>query len=222
MVKSYLFHSFMLVIHTFFKCLTSTQPSFVSHFPLKHHFLCSHQKSCYMWFMWSNYVKLEILYKSVAQFSIINTETILHLQKAIPPWSVIQAWNNPSFPPMTIEENETSVFGMVKLNKLNSIFYSILNCIHRITLNSMDTIPSGTLWKDQEIMNSKLCVLTAYKIKKYILTYSDFHIFFTNTCCLSCTKCYVHVILSLALLFPQNSIKECAFFFISIIWHTLR
>lgn len=77
---------------------------------------------------------------------------------------------------MTIEEDEmasvgeTPTFFMVKLTKFNSI--------HRIKYNYMDRVPSGTLWKNQEIMNSKWCVLITYKIEKYILTYDDLHIFF--------------------------------------------
>lgn len=134
------------------------------------------QKSHCMWFMWSSYVKLEILFKLVAQFSsIINTETLLRLQKAAPPWSIIQAWSSPSFPPVTIEEDkmasvdETPAFCMVKLNKFNPI--------HRIKWNSVDRIPAGTLWREQEIMNSKWCIFITYKIEKYILTYGVLHFF---------------------------------------------
>lgn len=44
----------------------------------------------------------------------------------------------------------------------------------------MDRMPSGTLWKDQEIMNSKWSVLITDKIEKYILTSGDLHFFFDN------------------------------------------
>lgn len=89
--------------------------------------------------------------------------------------SLIQAWSSPSFPPMTIEEDkmasagETPTFCMVEWNKFQSI--------RRIKCNSVDRMPSGTVWKDQEIMNSKWCVLITDKIEKYILTSGDLHFF---------------------------------------------
>jgi len=66
-------------------------------------------------------------------------------------------------------------------------------------------------------MYSKQCVLITHKIEKYNLIHVDLQIFFANVCCLSCTKCYVHIILSVDLFFPEKNIKECALFFISIV-----
>lgn len=60
-------------------------------------------------------------------------------------------------------------------------------------------------------MNTKLCVLIIYKIEKNILNNDDLHIHF-HSCRLSYIKCNVHVILSLALLFPKINIKECLYF----------